>query len=323
MNSNQQNTIISSLAQEVQEGLTAFPKYLSSKFFYDKKGDALFQQIMALPEYYLTEAEHSILISHSSHIANSFSDQDEGFDLIELGAGDGKKTKVLLKELLSTKKNFTYHPIDISKNAVDGLVASLNTEFPELDVQGQIGEYFEVLDRLQHLSSRKKVIMVLGSNIGNLKHPRAIDFLKRLRDVMNTNDLLFMGFDQKKNPQTVLNAYNDTTGITAAFNKNILTRINKELDSNFDLDTFIHWETYDPESGTAKSFLVSTKKQTIAINDLDLQIQLEAWETIHTEISQKYDDEIVSWLADEAGLQISESFTDSQKRYKNYIFNKK
>ncbi|MFL1897167.1 L-histidine N(alpha)-methyltransferase [Aquimarina sp. 2-A2] len=323
MNSNQQNIIVSSLAKEVHEGLTAFPKYLSSKFFYDKKGDALFQKIMALPEYYLTNAEHTILTRHSTDIINSFSKNPEGFDLIELGAGDGKKTKVLLKELLKSNKEFTYHPIDISENAVEGLVNSLHKELPNLQVQGQIGEYFEVLDRLQSLSSRKKIIMVLGSNIGNLKHPRAIEFLKRLNNCMNDDDLLFMGFDQKKNPQMVLDAYNDKTGVTAAFNKNILTRINKELNGNFNLDAFNHWETYDPESGTAKSYLVSTKKQTVSIDELELQVHFKAWESIHTEISQKYDDEIVSWLASESGLQIKESFSDEQMLYKNYIFSKK
>ncbi|GAA4277072.1 L-histidine N(alpha)-methyltransferase [Aquimarina mytili] len=322
MNSKDQKVIISTFEKEVCEGLTAFPKYLSSKYFYDEVGDELFQQIMALPEYYLTRAEYEIFETHKTEIVQSFDQDKEGFDLIELGAGDGKKTKVLLKELLNHKYDFAYKPIDISENAIDGLVKNLNHEMKEVLVQGQIGEYFEVLDRLKHISDRKKVIMVLGSNIGNLLHPRAIQFLKKLCNSMNSKDLVFMGFDQKKHPQKVLDAYNDKSGVTAAFNKNVLTRINKELRGNFDLDKFIHWEVYDPESGTAKSYLVSTEKQKVDIDDLSLEVHFEAWESIHTEISQKYDDDIVKWLAKESGLEIVKSFSDQNNYYKDYLLRK-
>ncbi|GAA3513773.1 L-histidine N(alpha)-methyltransferase [Aquimarina addita] len=320
MNSKDQKVVVDTFSKEVNEGLTAFPKYLSSKFFYDKIGDKLFQKIMALPEYYLTTTEFDIFKSQKTQITESFDNIKEGFDLVELGAGDGKKTKILLQELLEKSFSFTYHPIDISRNAIDGLVQNLDAEFPDLLVKGLVGEYFEVLDRLQHLSSRKKVIMVLGSNIGNLLHPRAIQFLKNLRAVMHTDDLIFMGFDQKKHPQKILDAYNDPTGVTAAFNKNVLARINKELGGDFDLDSFIHWEVYDPESGTAKSYLVSTKKQTVTIDSLSLEVCFEAWESIHTEISQKYDDDTVKWLATSSGLKVEGSFTDKKEYYKNYIF---
>ncbi len=322
MNSKDQKVLVSTFEKEVYEGLTAFPKYLSSKYFYDEIGDELFQQIMALPEYYLTRAEYEIFETNKSGIIRSFDANKKGFDLIELGAGDGKKTKVLLKELQEEEYDYTYVPIDISQNAVDGLVKNLNLEMPEVSVQGQIGEYFEVLDRLQHISDRKKVIMVLGSNIGNLLHPRAIQFLKKLCKAMHPEDLLFMGFDQKKHPQKVLDAYNDKSGVTAAFNKNVLARINKELNGNFDLNKFMHWETYDPESGTAKSYLVSKEKQTVDIDNLSLQVHFEAWESIHTEISQKYDDDIVKWLAKESGLKIVESFSDENGDYKNYVITK-
>ena len=322
MNSKNQNVLMNTFSKEIYEGLTSFPKYLSSKFFYDQAGDKLFQQIMELPEYYLTNAEYDIFQLHKNDILTSFDSNKEGFDLVELGAGDGKKTKILLQELLDQKYSVTYHPIDISENAIDGLVKNLAHEIPDLNVQGQIGEYFEVLDRLQHINDRKKVIMVLGSNIGNLLHPRAIEFLEKLHRVMEPNDLIFMGFDQKKHPQKILDAYNDKSGVTAAFNKNVLTRINTELEGDFDLDAFIHWEVYDPESGTAKSYLISTKKQTVDINCLSLQVHFEAWESIHTEISQKYDDDTVKWLAKQSGFEIIESFTDVNKYYKNYVFRK-
>ncbi|MAB56074.1 MAG: L-histidine N(alpha)-methyltransferase [Aequorivita sp.] len=308
--------------KEVFEGLSAFPKYLSSKYFYDKKGDKLFQDIMAMPEYYLTGCEFQILSSHTETIGELFRDRENGLDLIELGAGDGKKTKVLLKYMADYNFNFVYKPIDISENAVEMLSENLATEMPALRVDAEVGEYFEVLERLKGFNKRKKVIMVLGSNIGNLKHPKAIEFFTKLKDAMLPDDLLFMGFDQKKNPQTILDAYNDEAGITAAFNKNILTRINRELGGNFDVDKFKHWEAYNPETGTAKSFLVATEAMQASIEKLGLTVNFEQWETIHTEISQKYDDKIVQWLAEQSGLEIETSFTDEKGYYKNYAFRK-
>lgn len=306
---------------EVEKGLTDAPKHLSSKFFYDKKGDKLFQEIMALPEYYLTRCEFDILKKHTEAIAEFFNGK-KGFDLIELGAGDGKKTKILLKYLSEQQIDFTYLPIDISQNVLDGLVASLQKELPKVQVEAQQGTYFKTLDRLADYNNRKKVILMLGSNIGNLLHENAIHFLKNIQASMNAGDLLFMGFDQKKNPQTILNAYNDKTGVTEAFNKNVLVRINDELGGNFDPATFLHWEAYDPETGTARSFLVSKIEQEVQVSKLNLSVHFNAWESIHTEISQKYDDEVVEWLANQAGLKTVTWFADEKKYYKNYIFMK-
>jgi L-histidine N-alpha-methyltransferase len=306
--------------KEVFEGLNSYPKYLSSKFIYDKKGDELFQDIMAMPEYYLTDSEYEIFDSYTVAITNHFKANSEAFDLIELGAGDGKKTKILLKYLTEKNIDFCYKPIDISQNAIDDLTNTLKTELPKVNVEAEKGEYFEVLERLKTFDKRKKVIMFLGSNIGNLLHSRAIQFLSKLREAMSQDDLLFIGFDKKKNPQTILNAYNDPSGITAAFNKNLLTRINSELGGDFDLEKFIHWELYNPETGTAKSFLVANKAQSVHISALDVTIDFSQWETIHTEISQKYDDKTISWLAKESKLTIADSFSGKKNYYKNYIF---
>ena len=313
------NKLDTSFKKEVYEGLTSELKYLSSKYIYDKKGDKLFQDIMAMPSYYLTDCEFEIFSLYKAEIATLF-EQKEGFDLIELGAGDGKKTKVLLKHLVENNSDFVYKPIDISQNAIDSLTNTLAQEIPNLVVNAEKGEYFEVLDRLKQFNTRKKVIMVLGSNIGNLLHPRAIAFLTQLKNTMNDGDLLFIGFDQKKNPQTIMDAYNDPEGITEAFNKNLLHRINTELGGNFNPDNFKHWEVYDPETGTAKSFLVAKEAQEVTIKAIDLKINFKPWETIHTEISQKYDDEVVHWLAKESGLKITTDFMDPKAYYKNYVF---
>ncbi len=320
MTNSNTKTFNSTFEKEVNEGLVAFPKYLSSKWFYDKKGDKLFQDIMAMPEYYLTDCEYNILDTHTAAIANQFN-SPEGFDLIELGAGDGKKTKLLLKYLSDQNVNFDYLPIDISQNALDQLEESLTKEFSKVSVKTQQGTYFEVLEKISEYNKRKKVILFLGSNIGNLLHEQAINFLTKVKDVMSGDDMLFMGFDQKKHPQTILDAYNDKAGITEAFNKNKLHRINNELEANFNVDNFLHWEVYDPESGSAKSYLVSKEAQTVYIKALDLTVNFNAWESIHTEISQKYTDAVVEWLAEESGLKVVTNFTDENKYYKNYIFN--
>lgn len=312
----------SAFAEDTYKGLTSYPKYLLSKYIYDENGDKLFQRIMEMPEYYLTQCEFDILEKNASEICSTFGD-NEGIDLIELGAGDGKKTKILLKELLKNDQDFSYMPVDISQHVLDELQDSLKKELPEAKVSPQQGTYFKTLEKLAEYDTRKKVILVLGSNIGNLSHKDAVKFLANIAKAMDQKDMLFMGFDQKKEPQKILNAYNDESGITEAFNKNLLTRINRELEGNLDPESFIHWETYDPETGTAKSFLVSKVEQKVTIKKLELEVHFEAWESIHTEISQKYDDSIVNWLADEAGLEVSRSFCDEDDCYKNYIFKKK
>ena len=315
-------TFQSAFEEDVYKGLTSFPKYLLSKYIYDQKGDKLFQQIMEMPEYYLTNCELNILEHHKAAIAEIFK-KEGGFDLIELGAGDGKKTKILLQHLVAKKYDFNYLPIDISQHVLEELRDSLRNEIPEVKVKIQQGTYFKTLENLADYNNRRKVILVLGSNIGNLLHENAINFLRNIQKAMNLEDRLFMGFDQKKDPQKILDAYNDKTGITEAFNKNLLARINRELDANFNLDNFKHWETYDPETGTAKSYLVSKVKQKVAIKKLELEVCFDAWESIHTEISQKYDDAVVAWLAKEAGLEIQTSFQDQDNWFKNYIFRKK
>ncbi len=322
MKTRQKISFASAFEEDCFRGLTSNPKYLLSKYIYDKKGDRLFQDIMALPEYYLTQCEYDILDTHAGDIAQMMS-SPQGFDLIELGAGDGKKTKLLLREFTRQEKDFSYLPVDISENVLLELADSLKQELPTLNIKIQQGTYFETLEKLADYKARKKVIMMLGSNIGNLLHRNAVEFLTNIAAAMSGEDMLFMGFDQKKHPQTILDAYNDPTGVTAAFNKNHLERINRELGGNFNIDEFIHWETYDPESGTAKSFLVSQKEQDVSIEKLELTVHFDKWETIHTEISQKYDDAVVKWLAENAGLEITGFFTDEKEYFKNYIFKKK
>ena len=277
---------------------------------------------MEMPSYYLTRAEFDIFEKHKEEICNHFIGQGRPFNIIELGAGDGKKTKILLGELWKQKAAFKYQAVDISANALAQLRQSVSRELPGVEVETMQGTYFETLTQLNKIQHHRKILLFLGSNIGNLLHPQAIEFLGGLQGLMGAEDLLFIGFDQKKHPQKILNAYNDPQGITEAFNKNVLVRINKELGGNFNPDNFLHWEVYDPESGTARSYLVAREKQIVSIDSLDLTVSFEAWETIHTEISQKYDDATVKWLSGKAGLVPVRQYSDPEGMYKNFLFKK-
>ena len=275
-----------------------------------------------MEEYYLTGCEKEVLELHSEEIAGYFKGHGDGFDLIELGAGDGRKTRILLSLLNAVDYDFIYKPVDISQNALDQLKKDLNHELPAVQVIPERGEYFEVLDNLKKYDRRKKVIMMLGSNIGNLLHERAIKFLSRMQSSMHSQDILFMGFDQKKDPAIIHRAYSDPHGITERFNKNLLLRINRELGGDFEPSRFKHWETYNPETGTARSYLVALEPMEVRIPEIGLIARFEKWETIHTEISQKYDDKVVEWLAAESGLKIMQTFSDTKNYYSNYVFGK-
>lgn len=308
-------------AEEVYTGLTSPQKHLSSAFFYDEKGDALFQQIMELPEYYLTRAEYQIFEKHAAKVVSLF-DSPQGFDIFELGAGDGKKTKILLQAFVEAQRDFNYLPIDISQNALDGLSASLGGQFPKLTVVPIRGTYFGVLDKITSYTLRKKVILFLGSNIGNLPPATAVSFLQKTRAAMGKDDLLFIGFDLKKDPSIILQAYNDSQGVTAAFNKNILNRINRELQGNFELEAFEHWPLYDPHLGEARSYLISVKEQEVEIKALNLRLHFRKWESIHTEVSRKFDEAGILEMAEDSGLRIAGHFTDDQHFFANYFFRK-
>ena len=331
-----------SFAQDVRTGLSANPKRLSSRYFYDERGNRLFQDIMGLKEYYLTRSEFEILTRHqaalldlfrsrrfasrsqrqdeSVAVEDQYEEGDNSFELIEFGAGDGLKIKVLLRHFLAQRVSFRYVPIDISADAVNGLVADLRATFPELETEGVQDEYFKALDYLKTRSRARKVVLFLGANIGNFNEVEAIQFLTDLRRNLNPDDLLMIGFDLKKDPSFILAAYNDASGVTRDFNLNLLQRINRELGGNFDPDYFQHYPTYDPASGEARSFLLSRKAQTVHIAGLDATFEFEAWEPIHTEISRKYDLRTIIRLAQQSGYQVVQHFFDHQHLFVDTVW---
>lgn len=300
-------------AEDVLKGLSAQPKFLSSKYFYDDEGSRLFQQIMDLPEYYLTRSEFEIFSTKTNEIFEAFTKNSKEFDLIELGAGDGTKTAVLIEYFLKQNVNFTYSPIDISQEAVDVLTTKFKAEFPDLKMKAKTGDYFRILETLKSESARPKILMFLGSNIGNFSAEDSIAFFKNLRGVMNEGDLLFVGFDLQKDPRVILAAYDDAQGVTAEFNLNLLRRINRELGADFDLEKFSHYAIYRPNECAARSFLISRADQNVFIEALNQTFHFKDWEPIFMEISQKYSLEMIEDLAGNCGFEVSENFFDSQR----------
>ncbi|CAN5500580.1 L-histidine N(alpha)-methyltransferase [soil metagenome] len=309
------STELTQFAADVLAGLSSSPKSLSSKYFYDDEGTRLFQEIMKLPEYYLTGCEHEIFSEQADAIYRSFANGSGGFDLIELGAGDGTKTAILIDHFLDQTKDLSYSPIDISQEALDFLLLKFTTEFPTLRITTQQGDYFRILESLKKDPARRKILLFLGSNIGNFSRNQALTFFRHLREVMNDDDLLFIGFDLQKDPHVIVPAYDDPAGVTAAFNLNLLKRINRELGGNFDIDKFTHYANYRPTEGSARSFLISREKQSVHIAAIDRTFEFDQWEAVFMEISQKYSLKMISELAAESGFAIKQNFFDGRKYY--------
>lgn len=308
-------TELSQFADDVLRGLSATPKELSSKYFYDDEGSRLFQEIMKLPEYYLTGCESEIFSTQTSEIHRAFANGDNAFDLIELGAGDGTKTAVLVDHFLKQNADISYSPIDISQEALDALTDKFEREFPALRMNAMNGDYFKILKSLKTENGRRKVLLFLGSNIGNFSSEQSVAFFRSLREVMSDNDLLLVGFDLQKDPHVIANAYDDAAGVTAKFNLNLLTRINRELGGNFELDKFTHYANYRPIEGSARSFLVSREKQTVRIEVLGRDFEFDQWEAVFMEISQKYSLKMIDDLAEKSGFSIKQNFFDSKNYY--------
>lgn len=295
---------------DVFEGLRSTPKKLHSKYFYDKIGDSLFQKIMAMPEYYLTNCEMDIFQNKTKDLAQIILETNNTFDLIELGAGDGTKSAFLLDYLLKQNASFNYMPIDISANILSVLEEKLEQKLPELNITSLEGDYFDMLEKATTLSSRRKVVLFLGSNIGNMEKQEALEFCRSLNKHLSPGDIVLMGFDLKKNPQIILDAYNDKAGITAAFNLNLLSRINNELGGNFNVEKFNHYESYNPLSGACRSYLISLEKQVVKIGEEFFHFEKD--EVISMELSQKYSLEECESLAEASGFVPLKNIMDSK-----------
>jgi len=307
-------------AQDLKEGFEQELKHIPSKYFYDDQGSKLFQAIMGMPEYYLTDAEFEILETQSMAIHKQLAWQ-EPFRIVELGAGDGKKTIQMLRAFEQAGLDFIFSPLDISEEAIRLLEASVREQLPSIKMESHVGDYFDYLgDSGTH--KLPTLILFLGSNIGNYNESSATDLLKLIASNMNEKDALLVGFDLKKNPNTIKLAYDDPHGITRAFNLNLLERANRELGADFALDQFDFYCHYSPESGEVKSYLVSLKKQTVDFKHLNWQVDFEANELIWTEMSKKYSVEQIDKLGAGAGLQTESQFLDCKHFFSDCLFRK-
>ncbi len=305
-------------ASDVLVGLSQRPKSLSSRYFYDQRGCRLFQKIMDLPEYYLTACEFEILRSQTDALFALI--EGESFNLVELGAGDGRKTSVLLEHFLRKNFTFQYIPIDISEASMQGLTDLLNKKFPELTSTGLVAEYFDGIKWLNHMNSQRNMVLFLGSNLGNFDKAHSRAFLHNLWNTLNNGDFAVIGFDLKKDIDLMLKAYNDAEGVTAKFNLNLLRRINRELGGDFDLNKFQFHSSYDVFTGAMESYLVSKERQTVFIKEISQSFSFEAWEPIHTEYSYKYLESDIQELAAETGFVIEKQLYDSKKYFVDSIW---
>ncbi|WDF70154.1 L-histidine N(alpha)-methyltransferase [Sphingobacterium oryzagri] len=304
--------------RDVMVGLRKSAKSLPSKYFYDARGDVLFQQIMRCPEYYLTRCEEEIFKKQTNTLVKYLFQPGKRVDLIELGVGDASKTHHLLARLLEKDYEFTYRPIDISTHIITELQTSLPTKFPSINISAFQGDYFAGLAEFQKISSLPKIVLFLGANIGNMPREQAQDFCKQVRQYLNKGDRMLVGFDLMKNPRIVQAAYDDEAGLTWRFNINLLHRINSELGADFNTDLFEHYCQYDPIDGTCSSYLVSLLDQVVHFSKE--KISFEQGEVIHMEVSQKYKLEEINALAERACFSPIHRITDSKAWFVDAIW---
>jgi L-histidine N-alpha-methyltransferase len=301
------------LAHDVLNGLGASSKSLPSRWFYDDEGSKIFQKIMAMPEYYPTRVEHGILAAQADEILKWTAPADGELHIVELGSGDGEKTLTLCAGLLERGTACALHPIDVSEHALAALEHRFRSQIPQVKVAPVLGSYFDVWPSVP--ARHRQTVLLLGSNLGNLSHPRAIDLLSRVHANMRPDDALLLGLDLQKDPATVLAAYNDPSGITAAFNLNLLRRLNRELEMDFALERFHHYASYSPLDGVARSFLVSSERQTVRSRRLQREFHFQAGESIYTEQSQKYTLPLIEELANGSGFSVRTHIMDERRWY--------
>ncbi len=305
-------------AYDVLAGLLKQPKALSSKYFYDARGSQLFEQIMQLQEYYPTRCEAEIFETHKETLLEIC--RKDYYHIVDLGAGDAAKTRILIDYFYTYNLDFEYIPVDISTYAVEELTVSLRKTYPGLQTRSVAADYLSALSWIREHVPGKKLVLFLGSNIGNFTVEECRLFLANIWQLLDEDDRLLIGFDLKKHAEIIRNAYNDKSGVTAAFNMNLLNRINKELGGNFDLDNFEFYASYDPVSGFVKSYVISLKEQNVYIEYLNRSFHFEAWETIHMENSRKFSLLEIKELALSGGYHVETHLFDKQQYFTDYIW---
>ena len=311
----------SPIASEVFNGLSEQPKTLSPWLFYDKAGSRLFEEITELPEYYVTRTERQILQEHAAEIVTTAAG-GEYLSMIELGAGTATKTGLLLQAAVALQGSVTYYPIDVSQSALDEATDRLQAEMPKVTVEPIVADYTEGMRQNRadvEGSLGKRMVLYIGSSIGNFAPADALEVLRGVRAQLSTGDSLLLGTDMVKDASTLLAAYDDAAGVTAKFNKNVLHRINDELDANFNPDTFRHLARWNPVHSRIEMHLESAVAQRVMLRALDLEVRFKQGETIHTENSYKFTDQRVCALLSRAGFKLRQQWSDANKWFTVYL----
>lgn len=294
---------------DVINGLSAEQKSISAKYFYDDIGSELFQKISQHPDYYPTKTEFSILDKISNILPEIINEPE--LDIIELGAGDGHKSELIINGFINANCKVNFYPIDISEKAMQLLGNNLSIS-DTLHIHGVVADYLHGLHHLKTISNNKKLVLFLGSNIGNFNKAQTHEFLTMLSSNLNAHDYALIGFDLKKDPEVLNRAYNDSDGLTQAFNINLLTRINHELGGDFDIEKFKHYGFYNPYRGTMESYLISLANQTINIEATNQSFHFDQFEPMHLEYSHKFTPSGITKLAQRNGFDVTQLFTDKK-----------
>ena len=304
---------------EVVEGLSLPQKILPCRLFYDADGSQLFEQICKLPEYYLTRTEQKILEDNVSEIIDAVG---HNLALVEFGSGSSVKTRLLIDAALDCQRNLHYTSVDISSDFLRTASFSLLNEYERLSITAIAAEYNDAIPILPHHDG-SRLILFLGSNIGNFRTEEAVALLGRISNQMNRDDGLLVGFDLLKDRSVIEAAYNDAAGVTAAFNKNLLARINRELGGTFTLDDFEHAAPFVEERARIEMRLISRLRQTVYISAPDGAFHFEPDEYIHTENSHKYTIGSFSQISRAAGLEMQEQWMDERAWFAVALFRRR
>ncbi|MCO4756290.1 MAG: L-histidine N(alpha)-methyltransferase [Bacteriovoracaceae bacterium] len=302
---------------DVFKGLRSIPKSISSKYFYDDEGSLIFQEITQMKEYYPTRLEMEVFEQRKYDIVRCMASSE--VDVVELGAGDGHKTKVLLEQMNEQDIKVNFYPIDISEKALDELLKNVSSG-EKLKVHPVVGEYMSGLAKVCEMSKKPKFVLFLGSNIGNFGPGERVSFLNSLQKNLNVGDMILIGFDLKKDVRKLVQAYDDPSGVTAKFNLNLLKRINRELGGHFDPDSFYHHAFYNPLKGAMESCLLSSKEQDVVVDEFGTSFHFEPYEAIHLEHSYKFTLNEIEDMAQKCGFRVNQHFQGTSGGYVNSLW---
>lgn len=297
-----------SFAEDVRLGLFAKQKALLPKYVYDDMGSILFEAICQLPEYYVTRAETEILQRYCGAIIDTVPGP---LTLIEAGSGSATKTRLVIDTILQRQPSLQYVPMDISPETLAKSAKELTSTFPHLQVTAYAGDYFETFQLLKDLPTERKLVLFLGTSLGNFEPPADLNFLHMVRSILQPGEAVLLGLDLKKSAAILEPAYDDALGVTAAFNLNVLNRLNREVGAHFDLRRFAHRAVYNQELGRVEMHLVSRCAQTVHVNQWDLDLHFAEGETIYTHSSYKYDQPQIHRLARQADFACLHTWQDA------------